>query len=83
MPRTDPDRINLWVLVAIAAGLIAGPFFFYAGHPMRDSNLYSLHALGWIALVIFVVIGALASIVRLRDRARGAKKGKSYISRKT
>jgi protein-S-isoprenylcysteine O-methyltransferase Ste14 len=82
MPRTDPDRINPWVPVAIAAGLI-GAFFFYTGHPMRDSNLYSPHAQGWIAVVIFVVIGALASIVRLRDRARDAKKGKSYASRKT
>ena len=83
MPRTDPDRINPWMLVAIAAGLIAGAFFFYTGHPMRDSNLYSPRAPDWIALVIFVVIGALASIVRLRDLAREAKKGKSYASRKT
>jgi uncharacterized membrane protein len=75
MPRTDPDRINPWVLVAIAAGLIAGAFFFYAGHPMRDSNLYSLQAPGWIALVMFVVIGALAAIVRLRDRAQLREEG--------
>jgi hypothetical protein len=83
MPRTDPDRINPWVLVAIAAGLIAAAFFFYTGHPVRDSNLYSPHAPGWIALVMFILIGALGYIVRLRDRARDAKKDKSDASRKT
>jgi hypothetical protein len=79
MPRTDPHRINPWVLVAIAAGLIAAAFFFYTGHPVRDSNLYSPHAPGWIALVMFILIGALG----YRDRACDAKKGKSDASRKT
>jgi hypothetical protein len=83
MPRTDPDRINPWVLVVIAAGLIAAAFFFYTGHPVRDSNLYSSHAPGWIALVMFILIGALGYIVRLHDRARDAKKDKSDASRKS
>jgi hypothetical protein len=83
MRRTDPDRINPWVLVAIAAGLIAAAFFFYTGHPVRDSNFYSPHAPGWIALVMFILIGTLVYIVRLRDRARDRKKDKSDASRKT
>ena len=83
MPRSDPDRIRPWVLVAIAVGLIAAALFFYTGHPVRDSNLYSPHAPGWIAAVMFILIGALRYIIRLRDRARDANKGKSDASRKT
>jgi putative Mn2+ efflux pump MntP len=84
MPRTNPDRrMNPWALVAIAVGLIATAFFFYTGHPVRDSNLYSPQVPGWISFVIFILIGALACIVRLRDRARDAKKGKSDVSPKT
>lgn len=74
MPRTDPDRINPWVVVTIAAGLIAAASFFYTGHPVRDSNLYSPQVPSWIAFVIFILIGALGCIVRLRYRARDAKK---------
>ncbi len=83
MRRTDRGHINPWVLVAIAVGLIAAAFFFYTGHPVRDSNLYSPHAPGWIAAVMFILIGALGYIIHLRDRARDAKKNKSDASRKT
>jgi hypothetical protein len=83
MSRTDPDRTNPWVLVAIAGGLIAAAFFFYTGHPVQDSNLYSPDAPGWIAVAVLILIGALGYIVRLGDRAREAKKGKSDASRKT
>jgi protein-S-isoprenylcysteine O-methyltransferase Ste14 len=70
-------------MVAIALGLIAAAFFFYTGHPVRDSNLYSPHAPGWIAVVLFVLIGVL---VRLADqwRPRKPKKGNQEdASRKT
>ena len=58
-------------------------FFFYPGHPDTDSNLYSTQVPGWISFVIFILIGTLAYIARLRDRARDAKKGKSDVSPKT
>jgi hypothetical protein len=83
MSRTDPDRTNPWVLVAIAGGLIAAAFFFYTGHPVQDSNLYSPHAPGWSAVVIFILIGA-GYIILLRDRARDAEKDgrfDDYLSR--
>jgi len=83
MPRTNPDRMTRWALVAIAVGLIAAAFFFYTGHPVRDSNLYSPLVPGWISFVIFILIGALAYNVRLRVRAHDAKKGKSDVSPKT
>jgi hypothetical protein len=55
MPRTNPDRVNPWVLIAIAVGLIAAVLFLYNGHPVRDSNLYSPHAPAWVAVVMFVL----------------------------
>jgi Na+/melibiose symporter-like transporter len=70
MPRIKSGRINPWVLVAIAVGLIAAAFLFYTGHPVRDSNLYSPHAPGWIAVAVFVLIGV---IVRLVDQWRPQK----------
>jgi cytochrome b561 len=70
MRRSDRNRINPWILVVIAVGLIAVAFLFYTGHRVRDSNLYSAHAPGWIAVVIFVLIGVL---VRLADQWRPRK----------
>jgi hypothetical protein len=84
MSRTGPDRTNPWVLVAIAGGLIAAAFFFYTGHPVQDSNLYSPDAPGWSPVVIFILIGAAGYIIRLRDRARDAEKDgrcDDYLSR--
>jgi protein-S-isoprenylcysteine O-methyltransferase Ste14 len=83
MPRTNSGRMNPWVLVAIAVGLIVAAFFFYTGHPVRDSNLYSPHVPGWIAVVMFVLIGVL---VRLADQWRPRKREKrdqDDASRKT
>jgi protein-S-isoprenylcysteine O-methyltransferase Ste14 len=76
MAGPDRDRVNPWVLVGIAVALIAAVFFFYTGHPVRDSNLYAPSAPGWIAVVIFVLIGILGRIIHIRDHKREAEKHK-------
>ena len=83
MPRSDPNRVNPWVLVAVAVGLIVTAFFFYSGHPVPNSNLYSPHATGWITVSLFVLIGVL---VRLADQWRPRKpkkRNQNDASRKT
>ena len=81
MPRTD--RINPWVLVAIAVGLIATAFFFCSGQPVTDSNLYAPHVPGWLAVVIFVLIGVVGRIIHIRDQRRNAKNAKRGSTDKT
>jgi hypothetical protein len=76
MPRPERHRINPWVLVGIAVGLIAAAFFFYTGHPVRDSNLYSPSVPGWIFVVTFVLMGVLLRAIDIRDRRREAEKKK-------
>ena len=76
MARPDRDRVNRWVLVAMGAALVAAAFFFYTGHPVQDSNLYAPSAPGWIAVVIFVLIGILRRIIHVRDQRRHAEKTK-------
>ena len=83
MPRSYPDRPNPWVLLAMAGALMGAGFFFYTDHPVRDSNLYSPHAPGWFALVIFVVIGMLSEIIRMRDRKRNGGRAKRNAGRET
>ena len=83
MPRTDPDRVNPWVLMTIAVGLIAAAFFFYSGHPVTNSNLYAPHAPGWLAVVIFVLIGVVGRIIHIRDQRRNAKNAKRGSTDKT
>jgi len=46
--------------------LVVAAFFFYTGHP--DSNLYAPSVPGWISLGIFIGIGVLWRIVRIRDQ---------------
>jgi len=71
------------VLLSIAVALLVAAFVCYSGHPVTDSNLYSPHVPGWIAVVLFVLIGAL---VRFLDQWRPRKPEKGNqddASRKT
>ena len=66
MARTHHDRMNPWILLAMGIALVVAAFFFYTGHP--DSNLYAPSVPGWISLGIFIGIGVLWRIVRIRDQ---------------
>jgi protein-S-isoprenylcysteine O-methyltransferase Ste14 len=83
MDHRQRDRINPLVLLGIVVALLVAAFFCYTGHPVTGSNLYSPRVPGWIAVVLFVLIGAL---VRLVDRWRPRKPEKENqddASRKT
>ena len=83
MARTQRDRMNPWALIGMAVALIAAAFFFYTGHPVRDSNLYAPSIPGWVSVAIFIGIGVLMRIVRIRDQRRDAEKLKRDATRQT
>ncbi len=83
MDRRQRDRINPLVLLGIAVALLVAAFFCYSGHPVTDSNLYSPHAPGWIAVVLFVVIGVAGRIIYVCDQRRNAKNAKRHSTPKT
>jgi hypothetical protein len=83
MARTQRDRMNPWALIGMAVALIAATFFFYTGHPVRDSNLCAPSIPGWISVAIFIGIGGLMRIVRIRDQRRDAEKLKRDATRQT
>ena len=83
MDRRQRNRLNPLLLVAVALALLVAASFFYSGHPVTDSNLYSPHVPGWVTVVLFVLIGVL---VRLADQWRPRKPKKGHqddASRKT
>jgi Na+/melibiose symporter-like transporter len=81
MASTRRDRIRPWALVGMAAALIAAALFFYTDHPVRDSNLYTPSVPGWISIAIFIGIGVVMEIVRIRDQRRHARKINSDATR--
>jgi hypothetical protein len=68
------DRINPWILLAMGLALVAAAFFFYTDHPVWDSNLYARSVPGWISVGMFITIGVLARLIRIRDQRRDAEK---------
>jgi len=74
MSRTPRDRIEPVVLIVIAVALFVAAFLSYTDHPVRDSNLYSPHAPGWIAVVLFFLIGIAGRLIYIRDQRRAAKR---------
>jgi hypothetical protein len=68
------DRIEPVVLIVIAVALLAADMWSYTGHPVRDSNLYSPHAPGWIAVVLFFLIGIAGRLIYIRDQRRATKR---------
>jgi hypothetical protein len=74
MARTHRDRIEPLVLIVIAVTLFAHALLSYTGHPVRDSNLYSPHAPGWIAVVLFFLIGIVGRLIYIYDQRRAAKR---------
>jgi len=83
MDRRQRGRINPLVLLGIAVALLAAAFFCYSGHPVADSNLYSPHAPGWIAVAFFVLIGVAGRIIYVYDKRRNAKNAKRDSTPKT
>ena len=74
MARAPRDRIEPWVLVIIAFALIVAALLSYNGHPVRDSNLYSPHVPGWVAVVLFILIGIAGRLIHLHDQRRARKR---------
>ena len=74
MARTNRDRIEPLVLIVIGGALFAAALLSYTGHPVRDSNLYSPHAPGWIAVVLFFLIGIVGRLIYIYDQRRAAKR---------
>ena len=74
MARAPRNQIEPWVLVVIALALIVAALLFYNRHPVIDSNLYSPHAPGWLAVVLFVLIGIAGRLIPLHDQRRAAKR---------
>jgi 1,4-dihydroxy-2-naphthoate octaprenyltransferase len=74
MSRTPRDRIEPVVLIVIAVALFVAAFLSYTGHPVRDSNLYSPHAPGWIAVLLFFLIGIVGRLIYIHDQRRAAKR---------
>ena len=62
------------VLVLVGLALIVAALLSYSGHPVRDSNLYSPHAPGWLAVVLFVLIGIAGRLIHLHDQRRARKR---------
>ena len=83
MRRRQRDRINPLVLLGSAVALLAAAFFCYSGHPVTDSNLYSPHAPGWIAVIFFVLLGVAGRIIYVYDQRRNAKNAKHDSTPKT
>jgi hypothetical protein len=74
MARTHRDRIEPVVLIVIAVALFAAALWSYTGDPVRDSNLYSPHAPGWIAVVLLFLIGIIGRLIHIHDQRRAAKR---------
>ncbi len=74
MSRTPRDRIEPMVLIVVAVGLFIAAFFSYTGHPVRDSNLNSPYAPGWIAVFLFFLIGIVGRLIHIHDQRRTAKR---------
>jgi uncharacterized membrane protein len=83
MAVTPRNYMNPWALVAMAVAVIAAAFFFYTDHPVRDSNLYAPSVPGWISFAIFIGIGVLSRIVRIRYQRRDAEKLRRDATRET
>ena len=62
------------MLIVIAVALFAAALWSYTGYPVRDSNLYSPHAPGWIAVVLFLLIGIIGRLIHIHDQRRAAKR---------
>jgi hypothetical protein len=73
MARTSRNRIEPLVLIVIAVALFVAAFSSYTDYPVRDSNLYSPHAPGWIAVFLFFLIGIVGRLIHIHDQRRAAK----------
>jgi hypothetical protein len=74
MARTHRNRIEPVVLIVVAIALFAAALWSYTGHPVRDSNLNSPHAPGWIAVFLFFLIGIVGRLIHIYDQRRAAKR---------
>jgi hypothetical protein len=74
MSRTPRDRIEPVVLIVIAVALFVAALLSYTDHAVRDSNLYSPHAPGWIAVFLFFLIGIVGRLIHIHDQRRAAKR---------
>src|SRR5438105_2715835 len=70
MRRNEQHPINPWLLIAIGFGLVVMAVFFYRGYTTQDSFFYSRSLPGWISLLLFIVIGVLVRLGRVRHSKR-------------
>jgi hypothetical protein len=68
MARLPRNTVEAVVLVLVGFALIVAALLSYSGHPVRDSNLYSRSAPGWIPVVLFVLIGSAVDSVTFTIR---------------
>ena len=74
MTRLSRNTVEAVVLVLVGVALIAASLLSYRGHPVGDCNLYSPSVPGWIAVVLFLLIGIAGRLIHLHDQRRARKR---------
>lgn len=77
MKRNDDARIPPWALVSIALGFFLAAFLCYNSYTPANSFFHSWASPpGWIAVVMFWVIGIVIRLVESRYRKHDAENAK-------
>jgi uncharacterized membrane-anchored protein YitT (DUF2179 family) len=82
MPRNDEGRKHPWALLIVALAFLLAAFLCYSSYTPTDSFFRSSDSpAGWIAVVMFIVIGVVVRLVRASYRKHDAENAKRNAQR--
>ena len=82
MAFSDEGRKHPWALLAIALGFLLAALLCYSSYTPEDSFFHSANSPpGWIAIVMFIVIGVVVRLVRVSYQKRDAENAKRNAGR--
>jgi FtsH-binding integral membrane protein len=82
MPRSDEIRKHRWALLMVGLGFLLAAFLCYSSYAPTDSFFHTSDSLpGWVAVVVFIVIGVVVRLVRASYHKYDAENAKRNAQR--